>query len=469
MAASRRQFVVGVAATALASTARSRRLAGSDIVTPEMFGARGDSRTNDTEAFAALSAHVNARGSGMVVLRPVTYVVGRQLRGGNGPLAFTPSDILHFVGCCGPIVVQGNGATLRTVPGLRYGAFDVRSGSPLPDSRENLFGQKRAAPYLGMIHVEKCSGSVEISDIELDGNLNSLQLGGKYGRAGWQAPGAGVRFDGNNGPATLSGIHSHHHPFDGIIFTDDPNRTTSTIVSDSVFEYNARTGGSVTAGRNYRFERCQFRNTGKAEMISSPAAGFDVEAEAATIRNVSFSNCEFSNNERLGLVSGSGDSEGISFDGCTFVGTGYWAIWPDKPRMRFSNCTIVGSIIHAHGDADPTRATQFVDCTFTDDPALSPTGMVFIGQPPSRAIAVLQKAQNVLFNRCRFRLVEDAQLPRSTSDVIYSDCQMSQRSLLLSRPVGTYLGMTTVSGNADLSGSKIRGIVNLNGRQVVAS
>lgn len=466
MATTRRQFLTGATATGFASAAWGEFSTTSSEVTPEMFGAKGDGRTNDTHAFAALSAHVNVHGGGTIILRPVTYIVGRQVQGGKGAMAFTPSDILHFVGCSGSIVVQGNGAILRTAPGLRYGAFDAESGKPLPDSRENLFGRRRASPYFGMIHVEKCSGSVEISNIELDGNLNSLQLGGKYGRAGWQAPGAGVRFDGNSGPARLSRIFSHHHPFDGIIFTDEPNRTTSTVVSDSIFEFNARTGGSITGGRNYSFESCRFRNTGKGGMISAPASGFDVEAEATTIRNISFSNCEFSNNERLALVAGGGDSEEISCDRCTFVGTTYWAIWPDRPRMRFRNCTVVGSIIHVHGDADPTRASQFVGCFFSDDPRLSPTGTVFIGQRPSRTIAVLTKAQNVAFGHCRFQLVGDAVLPQSTSDVIYSDCQMSQRSPLLSHPAGTYVGTTTISGNADLSGSIIRGIVDLNGREL---
>lgn len=438
--------------------------AAGAVITPEAFGARGDGRTNDTDAFAALSAHVNAVGGGTIALRPVTYLVGKQFRsrGRTSEFAFIPSDILHFVGCSANLVIRGNGATLRCAPRLRYGAFDRTSGTPLPEGRTNLDIDKRASPYFAMIDVEDCTGSVDISGIELDGNLRALRLGGKYGKGGWQAPGSGIRMNRNKGPARLSRIHSHHHPFDGLLLTDSPGRTGSTIVSDSVLEFNARQGCSITSGRNYVFERCAFRHIGRAGMRSSPAAGVDIEAEASTIRNVTFSNCEFSDNAGFGMVAGSGDSEGLAFDGCTFVGTTNFAAWPDKPLMRFSNCLFVGAITHTHGDPDPRRAVQFLDCAFTDDPGLSPTGEVFVPPSPS-SIAVIPNMGNVLFNRCRFTLTGRALLPYST-DAIFADCEMSQRSPARSSPHGTYLGMTTITGNADLGRSRIRGSVILNGR-----
>jgi hypothetical protein len=444
---------------------------------PEMFGARGDGRTNDTNAFAALSAHVNARGGGTIVLRPVTYLVGKQLWGGpvgdpKDLLAFTPSDILHFVGCSGPIVVQGNGARLRCAPGLRYGAFDPSSGRPLPNSPANLKNRSRASPYLGMIDVEDCSGSIHFSDIELDGNLQGLILGGKYGEGGWQAWACGIRFRRNKGPARLSRIHSHHHAFDGIIFIDDPNRGASTLVSDSTCEFNARTACSITGGRNYAFERCRFQKSGKGGMRSAPACGFDIEAESSPIRNVRFSSCEFSDNSGIGLDAGGGDSEGITFDDCSFIATSKWAAWPDKAGMRFNNCRFVGSLIRIYGDPDPNRAAQFHGCTFSDDPALSPTGQVYVGPRESWPIAFVSRTgaiesdPNVLFSRCRFNLIGRALLPASAPDVVYADCEMSQRSPVQSRPSGTYLGTTTISGNANLAGSIVRGVVILNGKRI---
>lgn len=158
----------------------------------------------------------------------------------------------------------------------------------------------------------------------------------------------------------------------------------------------------------------------------------------------------------------------MSFDGCTFVGTTSWAAWPNKPRFRFSNCSFLGALVHAHGDPDPARATQFHGCTFRDDPKLSPTGQVFTGRGRSRPIAHLWRNENVLFNRCQFALTHDAVLPLSTPVVRYSDCVMVQASPARSRPKGTYLGVNRLTGNIDLTGSVVGGTVILNGRTLPA-
>jgi hypothetical protein len=437
-------------------------------VTPEMFGAKGDGRTNDTDAFAALSAHVNAQGGGMIVLRPVTYIVGKQVRspGTNAPFAFTPSDILHFVGCRTAITIEGNGAILRCSPGLRYGAFDPQSGDKLPDSRENLNPKRRGVPYLGMIVVENSSGNIIINNIELDGNLQGLWIGGRYGNAGWQAGGSGIRLVANTGSEHLSRVHSHHHPQDGIILTPSINRTGLTTVEDTVCEYNGRVGLSITGGRNFMLKRCVFRDTGRAVLHSNPGAGVDIEPERFPIRDVIFADCEFSNNTGFGVVSGSAKSNRISFKACKFVGTTNWAAWPDSPSMRFSNCLFVGAINHAHGDADPRHATQFVDCTFVDDPVLSPTGRVFLGHGRLKWIAIVLNSPNVLFDRCRFRLSGDGLLPLSESKVIYSDCELSQYNPAISTPRGVYIGTNVITGNVRLDGSIIRGRTTVNGRRL---
>jgi hypothetical protein len=317
-----------------------------------------------------------------------------------------------------------------------------------------------------MIMIERCNGAVEISDLELDGNLGALQIGGKHGNSGWQLPGDGVMLFENSGPERVSRIYTHHHPRDGIYLRSPPTRTASTTIVNVRSEFNVRQGCSITGGRGYNFERCAFRHTAKSGMKSAPAAGVDIEAEGGgTIRDLSFTNCEFSDNEGCGLLADTGDSQSARFHACKFIGTSTWSAWPKKPDFRFDDCLFVGSIVHAYADADPDRAAKFHNCQFRDDPKLSPTSEVRGSTNHVGPIANLAHDQNVLFDHCDFTLTHDAQLPWSVHS-IYSNCTMSQRSPHVSHPRGVYLGVDRISGNADLGHSIIRADVILNGKRV---
>ncbi len=226
--------------------------------------------------------------------------------------SFAGSDIIHLAGCSRPIAIRGNGARLRCAPGLRYGRFDPHSGVALPDAGE-LDLTNRAPPYTGMVWIEHCSGGIEISGLELDGNLQQLVVGGKGFPGGWEAGAVGLRMYSNTGPERLSGIYAHHHAVDGMMLAPTMDRKGSTWVTDVISEYNGRQGCSVTGGRNLVFDRCRFRRTGRAGLGASPGAGVDVEAENWPIRNVSFSQCEFSDNVGFGLVAGTGNSARIRF------------------------------------------------------------------------------------------------------------------------------------------------------------
>ena len=463
---SRRECMGGLAGLPVFGWA-SEVAAATGVVTPEQFGAKGDGRTNDTLAFTALSEFVNRRGGGEIVLRPVTYIVGRQAPHRRPHYAFGPADILAFSGCSAPLVIRGNGARLRGAPGLRFGTFDMRTGAPTRDKMPYLGSQDPSAPdlaspYFAMIDIQDCSGPVEISDIELDGNGAAMVIGGQYGDSGWQIPSSGIRLRNNRGPEILSRVHSHHHLLDGLTLDGPVSRSGESRFTKVVCEYNGRQGCSLVGGRRYVFVDCKFNHTGRAGITSAPGAGFDVEAEDNTIRDVRFSGCEFVNNSGAGMIADSGDSEGVSFDRCRFVGTTNWSAWPRKPHMSFDACEFVGAIVSAYGDKDPGRAAHFRDCTFRDDPNLSPTGKIY-APPPLRTIAELPYSPNARFDRCRFVLTHDAVLPWSQSDVIYADCVMSQKAGKKSYPRGTFLGSNRIDANVDLYGSKIIGTVVLNG------
>ncbi len=427
---------------------------------PEDFGARGNGSANDTSAFRRLSAELNRRGGGTIMLRRGrTYVVGEQSFGSQG---WSPSPIIELTKLTAPLVIIGNGARLVAQPGLRFGTFDPGTGKPI-HHRLPYFGHSDlAAAYQGMIVVRNCVGSVEIRELELDGNLAELWIGGEFGDTGWQIPGTGLLLVGNLGAEIVDNVHTHDHPQDGAMFIGDPHRTGRTSANRLVSRRNGRQGLSITGGKGFDLVDCEFSHSARSAVHSAPAAGVDVEAEDQPIRDVSFARCRFVDNGACGFVADSGDTRDVRFADCHFIGTTSWSAWPNKPECRFTGCTFVGSVVHAFADPSPSRAAKFVACTFTDDPKLSPTGKVYLGGGPIVNLAV---SDNVLFDRCKFRLVGSGQLPWSWK-ATYRDCVMSQRSDKTADPKGRYLGRTTIAGPVDLYGSMIEGTVLLNGKQV---
>lgn len=444
-------------------------VAKAPSISPERFGARGDGRTNDTAAFAAMATFVNSVGGGEVVLRATTYIVGQQTQavGKGAHYAFEPASIMDFRRCRHPLIIRGNGARLRCALGLRYGTFDPVSGRATHHSMPSYRFEELATPYRAMIRVEECSGGVEISDVELDGNLHALEIGGQYGDVDWQIPAFGIHLTNNDSAEHLSRIHTHHHALDGILIDGIDRRSTTSTLQSVRSEYNGRQGCSITGGSGYTFTDCSFSHTGKAGLWTLPGAGVDIEAEGGKrVRGVRFVHCRFSNNSGAGLTAESGDSEGAKFDACTFIATTSWAAWPNKPRFRFSRCMFVGPIVRAFGDPDPQRACQFRDCTFLDDPALTPDGLVYGGPNESRPIADLPSNLNVLFDHCRFKLTHRAVLPWTTNVTIFSNCIMSQRARAEAYPRGTFIGRNVITGNVDLYSARIEGELIVNGQRI---
>ena len=467
MQVNRRDLLLG-SAVSFVLLAGSPAWPAAGALTPEMFGAKGDGRTNDTAAFARMAAVLSAQGGGVVELRKTTYIVGVQTRAPLKPTGYLyePDPILVFAGLKGPLSIIGNGARLKAAAGLKYGTFDAVTGEKSTHLMPYIHGGELATPYRAMILISNCSGPIEIRDLELDGNIEALQIGGPYGDTGWQIPAVGIFLRENSGNERISNVYSHHHAQDGVQISGvDYVRSllALTTFENVSCEYNARQGISLVGGRGYRFRNCKFNHTGKAMISSAPGAGVDMEAEGGKrIRDISFDDCEFSDNAGAGLVADTGDSEGAKFDRCTFIGTTNWSAWPNKPDFRFADCNFVGALVHPYGDKDPALAAQFRRCSFRDDPALSPTGQVYGGVNGDHPIADMPGNQNVLFDQCSFILTHDAVLPWSV-DVIYSNSTLSQRSSKMSFPRGTYIGQNTLRGNTDLYGSRIVGNLTRNG------
>ena len=471
----RRRFLkgAGLALVAASGASWSRAAFAQEALTPEMFGARGDGKTNDTAAFTKLAAAVLRQGGGRIVLGARrTYIVGEQTRALSldQGYAFAPARLLEFEGLERGLTIEGNGATLRAAPGLRYGSFDRETGEPHKHAMPFTDISTVAAPYGAMILVSGSKGPVVIRDVELDGNLKAMRIGGGYGDTGIQIEGSGVFLRDNAGDEILENVHSHHHPQDGLMIDGLDDAGLAARVTRRArgvrCEYNGRQGCSLVGGRDWAFEDCAFNHTGRAGLESAPAAGFDIEAEGDKInRGHRFSRCEFVNNAGNGMVADSGDSADCQFDDCRFVGTTIWSLWSNKPRFRYQRCLVVGTAVRPFGSPDRELASQFIDCTFTDDPKLSPTGEVYREGRADGPLFDLSDEVNILFDRCRMIAVAGAVLPWSTG-AIYRDCTMRQGWNSTGYPRGTYEGRSTIEGLVGLYGSTFPGTLLLNGEKV---
>lgn len=447
------------------------RVSGTAPFTPEQFGAKGDGVTNDTLAFARLSAAVERAGGGVIRLSRTTYRVGLQRAIGAGDYVLSPTPILALSDLTDGVRIEGNGAVLRCAPGLSFGSFEAGGVRPRQGVMPHVDLATRATPYEAMILIQRSRGPVRITGVELDGQIQRAVIGGGWGDVGRQIQMSGIVLRDNRGPELVADVFSHDHGLDGMMIDGrvSPSGVDRRIERVRCLR-NARQGCSLIGGHGYRFWECDFSDTGRGVLASSPGAGVDIEAEGGkTIADVQFSACRFAGNVGCGAVADSGPSRDVRFTDCTMVGTTAWSNWSAKPGFVYDGCTFVGAVAHPFGSAAAAEATRFSDCLFTDDPGRGQVATAYLadpfGSPILDAGGAFDGGRNVLFDRCSFDCVEKGLLPW-TVNTIFQDCRMHQTSSRPSYPRGIYRGSSQITGAAMLDGSRIEGTVLLNGRSV---
>ncbi|MCS7239143.1 MAG: hypothetical protein NZ899_12875 [Thermoguttaceae bacterium] len=367
-------------------------------------GAKGDGQSDDTAAFQKAAELLQQAGGGTLIIPPGTYIVGRQYHT-PGQYPYYQTEPIFAIKNLKFLSVEGNEAIIRRAAGLRFGAFDKDTGEPF-QAEKMPFVDWRYAAHVANIFDIGHSQNVWIKNLELDGNVTNLVIGGEYGDTGRQLPGTGI-FLHNCSHVWIDRVHSHHHPLDGIMIAyyqlKESDPATPHILTDCVFEYNGRQGLSWVGGRGLRAYRCKFRHTGRAlnggkPFASAPGAGVDIEAEESICRDGYFEECEFVNNIGCGMVADSGDGGYSRFVRCLFWGVTSWSAWSAKPGLVYEDCMFHGSIVHAYGSDDQALATRWVRCTFEDLPWEDGR------QPYGQFLAELNgNLRNVTFEQCVFR------------------------------------------------------------------
>lgn len=352
------------------STARRAYETHGLIADVRDFGARGDGRTNDTEAFQRAAAEIQRAGGGTILIPPGTYVVGRQNRSqqrGSGSL-YQGEDVISLTDCTAPVRIIGRRARLQLAAGMKFGAFDPVTDQPF-NAPMPFVDRDYLATIGSMISVERCV-DVEMSGLHLDGHSDALELGGMWGDTGWQVPAIGIYASANH-RLRISDVAAHHHALDGIqigypgmsLASVTRPHTLYNVQSDN----NGRQGLSWVGGNSLLVVHSQFNHNGKGRISSSPGAGIDVEAENGICRNGVFIHTTTIDNNGSGVIADSGDSADLLFVRCLIWGTTNWSIWSRKPNVMLVGCEIYGDYPEPYVSAtDPASSTTFLECIAKD-------------------------------------------------------------------------------------------------------
>ena len=318
-------------------------------------GAKGDGVTNDTAAFQKAATLIQQKGGGTLVIPKGTYIVGRQSHQ-DGQYPYYKSAPMFAVKDLNGLLIEGNDATLRLASGLRYGSFDKESGAIYNSLQMPFTDYQYRVGDMPLLAIND-SRNVVVRNLELDGNLSNLVLGGAWGDTGRQIGAYGLQLY-NNRNVHIDKVHAHHHALDGIVIgyaglkENDP--ATPHTLTDCVFEYNGRQGLSWVGGRGLKALRCKFNHTGRAVnggalLASAPGAGLDIEAEDSVTRDGYFEVCEFIDNAGVGAVADSGDGGYTKFKNCTFWGTTSWSIWSRRGTGASATSRARARMAHANG------------------------------------------------------------------------------------------------------------------------
>lgn len=393
------------------------------------FGAIGDGKTNNTEAFQKAAAYLKANG-GKLIIDAGIYIAGKQkLAGSYGAgYSYSPEPVISITGASKPITIIGRKAIIKAADGLKYGSFN-----PVTGLKDSLRKQGNVSDYyasaFSMINIINCS-SITILGITIDGNSGNMDIGPGFGPEGIQLAALGIGLYGNK-EAKVADCYIHHCALDGIIVAwpelKDTDPIYPHIITNVRCEYNGRQGLSWVGGNNLTVINCKFSSTGKAlnnsiPVVSKPSAGIDIEIENSIIRNGNFLNCLIYNNAGPGVISIANDTYNIHFSKCTFIGTTNSAAYPESQNFSFDSCTFVGMVQRIFGSPNKEKAVSFKDCSFTMDSTLSPSGKVF-GNTWE-----FYDAKNALFDHCIFNAGRKALPAFNTPEIIFLNCTFFQNS-----------------------------------------
>lgn len=349
-------FMILLLAQVNLSCAQSTSKDGVVTININDFGAKPNDNKNDQAAFEDAATFINKRGGNCVLKIPAgTYIVGRQIMQKDKNWYLKGVNTLNLSKVKN-VTIQGvPGKTiLKFDVGFRYGSFNPATGlSTNNDWAKGLHTVSAQRADLGTVIYIFQSNDVHIKDLILDGNFypatvnnmnkfsikcfashnakympNKINVGGGYGDLQIQLSHYGL-FVFHSGNVYLDNITAKRFGLDGLQIAnrEDVASQKTVRLNNRTFDYNGRTGVSVTGGNDIVFNACTISNTGQC-MYSATGSGVDLEAQRDNltskkmIEKVVFKNCHFSSNKEGGIIALHGfGSKNVLIESCTFNST----------------------------------------------------------------------------------------------------------------------------------------------------
>lgn len=353
-----------------------------DFVTRSIkdFGAKGNGRTNDHEAFVKASAFFNNRkGHGKLIIPKGIYIVGKQRFTGNDAnkkgISYTGDYVIDLRNC-DDLVIEGKpGAILKHRDSLRLGTFIPGTGESFKHQIKDIQVRHEYYRYQSnagsILFVLNCS-NVRVSGLTLNGNFDHFIFGGNWGigRNAYELNHYGIHImDAHD--ISIKKCLIQNFASDGIYIANVSKglSTYKISIDHCKVNYSGRNGLSWIGGEDIRVTNSEFSNSGQGLVQESPSAGISIEAEnSSTCRKGYFYNCSMLNNVGSGITSGSQAlASDVLFKKCTAASPVYYAVFADAASHRFEDCRFYGTVLVWYDAVSENDAVKFKRCIFEEN------------------------------------------------------------------------------------------------------
>jgi len=269
--------------------------------------------------------------------------------------------------------------------------------------------------------------NLKITDMEIDGNKQSVAMGGLHPTESIQSGALGIDIS-NTQNISIENMNIHHNSFDGIRVTD--KNDTKFDCKHTQLNYNGRTNFAWISGKHFNFENVDFNYAGKVDELNNsgygnPNCGIDMEPDDNTeyCQIGTFTNCNFIGNSGVAISCDSHSDlvDNQVFNHCTmWDGDSFGLICKGK-NITYNTSNIYCSVF-CFGVHGTSTATKFNGCYFEDKnnplyPSLSwlPYNYQYGTESPCRYLIQTPdwsspdfQSTGTEFNTCHFKLNGDS-------------------------------------------------------------